>query len=66
MSGVDLRVKRFRPLLVVVPVRYDTMRYEMRSKANMSQLNLPHARNRQPKRVKTEKKLKVENRYAQK
>ena len=27
----------------------------MRSKANMSQLNLSNARNRQPKRVKTEK-----------
>jgi len=48
-----------------VTIRYDTRCYiNVRSKANMSQLNLPHG-NRQLKSVKTEK-LKVENRYAQK
>ena len=47
-------------------IRYDTRCYfNLRSKADMSQLNLPHG-NRQLKSVKTEKKLKVENRYAQK
>ena len=46
-------------------IRYDTRCYiNMRSKVNMSQLNLPHG-NRQLKSVKTEK-LKVENRYAKK
>ena len=48
----------------VCPLRYDTRCYiNVRSKANMSQLNT--ARNRQLKSVKTEK-LKVENRYGQK
>jgi len=48
-----------------VTIRYDTRCYiNVRSKANMSQLNLPHA-NRKLKSVKTEK-VKVENRYAQK
>jgi len=50
---------------VCATIRYDTRCYfNVRSKANMSQLNLPHG-NRQLKSVKTEKKLKVENRYAQ-
>ena len=41
-------------------IRYDTRCYfNVRSKANMSQLNLPHG-NRQLKSVKTEKKLNVE------
>jgi len=39
--------------------------FNVRSKADMSQLNLPHG-TVQLKSVKTEKKLKVENRYAQK
>jgi len=46
-------------------IRYDTRCYfNVRSKANMSQLNLRTARNRQLKSVKTEK-LKVEYRNAQ-
>jgi len=46
-------------------LRYDTRCYfNVRSKANMSQLNLPHG-TVELKSVKTEK-LKVENRYAQK
>ena len=53
----------------VFTIRYDTRCYfNVRSKANMSQLNLPHGtkKNRQLKSVKTEKKLKAENRFAQK
>ena len=47
-----------------VGIRYDTRCYfNVRSKANMNQLNLPHG-NRQLKSVKKTEKLKVENRYA--
>ena len=48
-------------------IRYDTRCYfNVRSKADMSQLNLPHGTEPTTKKCKTEKKLKVENRYAQK
>ena len=44
-------------------IRYDTRCYfNVRSKANTSQLNLPHGNDN----YKVLKKLKVENRYAQK
>jgi len=47
-------------------IRYDTRRYfNVRSKANISQLNLPHGNDRQLKSVK-QNKLKSKNGYAQK
>ena len=61
------RSKMSREILNSVnTIRYDTRCYfNVRSKANMSQLNLPHGTDNSIS-VKTEKILKVENRHAQK
>ena len=63
-SAVRRRHIVLRRLLYYDTIRYDTSCYfNVRSKADMSQLNLPHG-NRQLKSVK-QKKIKCNNGYAQ-